>query len=125
MKYRRNYTRLPLIIGLLLVLLMAIPAWGQGIKERMKARVPAIITLKNSGIVGEGYDGYLRFVGAKRDQQNVVQAENADRKIVYESVAKKQSTTAALVGKRRALQLAKIAASGHYLQKPDGTWYKK
>ncbi len=126
MIHETKWLRVSVAAGLLLVFFTLLPAWGgEGIKERMKARVPAIIALKNRGIIGEGYDGFLHFVGASREGKDIVNAENRDRRTVYEAVAARQSTTVQVVGRRRALQLVKIASPGHYLQKPDGSWYRK
>jgi uncharacterized protein YdbL (DUF1318 family) len=95
------------------------------IKARMAKRLPVINQLKAKGIVGENNQGYLQFVGSKKEKADVVNAENADRKKVYEAIAKQQKTTAALVGKRRAAQIAQIAGKGEWIQSADGKWKKK
>lgn len=100
-------------------------AWGQDIKTRMRDRLPVITDLKARGIIGEDNQGYLAFMKVKNEKKGVVDSENADRKRVYEAIAKKQGTTAHLVGQRRALQIAEKANPGEWLQKADGTWYKK
>ena len=114
-------------ISLLLVSLLfsSASAFGEDIKARMKARLPIIVELKAKSIVGEDFKGYLQFVGQKRKKEDVVNAENADRKKVYAAIAKKQGTTAELVGKRRAIQIAKKAKSGEWLQNQSGKWYQK
>ena len=100
-------------------------AFGEGIKARMKARMPAILELKDKGIVGEDKNGYLQFVGQKKEKADLIAAENADRKKVYSHIAKQQGTTAQLVGERRALQIAKKAKPGTWLQDQSGKWYQK
>ncbi len=100
-------------------------AFGEGIKARMKARLPAILELKDKGIVGEDKNGYLQFVGQKKAKADLIAAENADRKKVYSHIAKQQGTTAQLVGERRALQIAKKAKPGTWLQDQSGKWYQK
>ncbi len=52
-------------------------------------------------------------------------AENKDRQMVYDAIAKQQGTTAAVVGQRRALQIAKKAKPGEWLQDADGKWVQK
>ena len=47
----------------------------------------------------------------KNGKKAVVNSENTDRKLVYEAIAKKQGTTADLVGQRRALQIAEESQS--------------
>jgi uncharacterized protein YdbL (DUF1318 family) len=100
-------------------------AFGESIKDRMKARLPAILELKDKGIVGEDKNGYLQFVGQVKEKEDVIAAENADRKKVYSHIAKQQGTTAQLVGERRALQIAKKAKPGTWLQDQSGKWYQK
>jgi uncharacterized protein YdbL (DUF1318 family) len=100
-------------------------AFAESIKARMKARLPAILELKEKGVVGEDKNGYLQFVGQKKEKEDLIAAENADRKKVYSHIAKQQGTTAQLVGERRALQIAKKAKPGTWLQDQSGKWYQK
>jgi len=95
------------------------------IKQRMIARLPVIKSLKDKGIVGENNKGYLEFIGQKKEQADVVEAENNDRQQVYEAIAKQQSTTVEVVGRHRAAQIAEKAQSGEWLQDANGKWYKK
>lgn len=100
-------------------------AFAESIKARMKARLPAILELKEKGVVGEDKNGLLQFVGQKKEKEDLIAAENADRKKVYSHIAKQQGTTAQLVGERRALQIAKKAKPGTWLQDQSGKWYQK
>ena len=100
-------------------------AFAESIKARMKARLPAILELKEKGVVGEDKNGFLQFVGQKKAKEDLIAAENADRKKVYSHIAKQQGTTAQLVGERRALQIAKKAKPGTWLQDQSGKWYQK
>jgi uncharacterized protein YdbL (DUF1318 family) len=93
----------------------------EDIKERMKNRLTAINALKADGMVGENKDGYLEFLGEKK-QEDVVKAENEDREKVYRAIAKQQGTTAEVVGKRRALQIAEGANPGEWVQDDNGAW---
>lgn len=112
-----------LIFGLFMV--SAASAGADSLKERMAGRLPQILALKDKGVVGEDKQGYLQFVGAAREKADLVQAENADRKQVYQAIAKQQGTTVELVGLRRAQQIVEIAKPGHWLQDGNGSWYKK
>ena len=111
-----------LIIGFLV---LGVTAFADDIKARMKSRLPVIKKLKAQGIVGEDNKGYLQFVGGKKTKADVVAAENKDRQTVYGAIAKQQGTTAELVGKRRALQIANKAAPGEWVQDADGKWIQK
>ena len=121
----KRVTSSSIIIILSVILLSATSAFTQDIKERMKNRLPVIIELKNNGIIGENSLGYLEFVGAAREKQEVVMAENKDRETVYKAIAGKQKTTADKVGKRRAQQIAQKADTGEWLKNEKGKWYKK
>ena len=100
-------------------------AMAEGIQARMKARLPVIKALKSEGIIGENSRGFLEFVGNKKKQADVMQAENKDRQKVYAAIAKKQGVTAEVVGKRRALQIMQNARLGEWLQNEQGQWYQK
>ncbi len=108
-----------LIIGFFV---LGATAFADDIKARMKNRLPVIKKLKADGIVGEDNKGYLQFVGGNKAKEDVVAAENKDRKTVYSAIAKQQGTTAELVGKRRALQIAKKAVPGEWVQDAGGNW---
>jgi uncharacterized protein YdbL (DUF1318 family) len=107
------------------IFIMAATAIAEDIKARMKARLPIIAELKDRGIVGETFTGYLAFLGNKKEKEDVIAAENSDREKVYAAIAKQQGTTAELVGKRRALQIAQKAKPGEWLEDAKGQWYQK
>lgn len=112
-----------LIAGL--VFALAAPAVAQDIKARMRARLPEIIKLKAQGIVGEDNQGYLAVLKNAGEQQEVVDAENQDRRKIYAAIAKKQGTTPVLVGQRRAMKIAQKADSGTMIQDTSGNWRQK
>ena len=113
---QKNTFLLSLFIALITVFLFVQPGYSASIKERMAGRIPAITSLKNSGVVGENNKGYLEFRGAKKSQQ-LVQDENKDRGVVYKAIAKKQGAAANLVGKRRAQMIAQKGKAGQWFQK--------
>ena len=115
------------ILFLLLIsfLLSATCQANDDIKNRMKARIPSLTALKAQGIIGENSSGYLELRKADKSQEALIKAENDDRRKVYEAIARQQGAETALVGSRRALQIAGQAAAGTWLQKADGTWYQK
>ncbi|MBI9092528.1 MAG: YdbL family protein [Desulfobacterium sp.] len=100
-------------------------AFANNIKQRMKQRLPVIVTMKSQGIVGENANGYLAFVTARRAHEDVVASENKDRKTVYSAIAAQQGVGIATVEKRRALQIANRAKKGEFLKNESGVWYKK
>ncbi len=100
-------------------------AWGQDIKNRMRARLPEIVAMKSSGAVGENNQGYLAILKKAAANAAVVQAENQDRSTIYAAIAKKQGVSPELVGQRRALQIAQKADPGTWIQGADGKWKQK
>ena len=121
---RRTFTKI-LALMLIGIFVAGISAFADDIKARIKQRLPIIKELKAQGIVGENNKGYLEFVGGKQAKADVVAAENKDRQTVYAAIAKQQGTTAELVGQRRALQIAKNADKGEWVQDASGKWIKK
>jgi uncharacterized protein YdbL (DUF1318 family) len=121
---QKNTFLLSLFISLITVLLFVQPGYSASIKERMAGRIPAITSLKDSGVVGETNKGYLEFRAAKKSTK-LVADENKDRGVVYKAIAKKQGVSADLVGKRRAKMITQKGKSGQWFQKNDGSWYKK
>lgn len=117
-----------LIITLIGVVLMCTSSRAQdisAIKVQMEKRLPLIVELKSKGIVGEDKMGYLQFVGGKREKEDIVQAENQDRRKVYEAIAQKEGVTLEQVGQRRALQIANKTRKGEWLQDQTGKWHQK
>jgi len=121
-------TQFTVLFSLVLVVLLASSACAQNlesVKAGMLARKGTIDALKNQGAVGEGNDGYLHVRAASAEANKVVGAENGDRRVVYAAIAKNEGVPIEIVAKRRAIQIAGITAPGHWLQKEDGSWYKK
>lgn len=126
----RKYSVFYAVIALFTLLIFSTEgrcfAGADDIKARMQERLPAIVQMKADGIIGENNKGFLEFVpGAAKQDEGVVTAENKDRQMVYDAIAKQQATTADLVGERRAFQIAERAEPGEWLQDASGKWYKK
>ena len=122
----KNLLRMLALIVTLSVMAGGALAGGDPIKDRMLARLPEVNALKAKGMLGENNKGYLEFVGGKQETAAaLVASENADRGQVYAAIAKQQGTSAELVGKRRAMQIAESAAPGAWLQNTNGSWQQK
>jgi len=104
-----------------------LPARAQdlgAVKARMSQRLSQVDALKSKGAVGENNRGLLEVRGGG-DAASVVSAENADREVVYAALAKQTGSSADQVGRARAKQIAAGSAAGVWLQRDDGSWYKK
>ncbi len=95
------------------------------LKAGFKERLPIIKELRISNIIGESNEGYIVYRVNDKKQEQVINAENKARKILYKLIAKKEGVSINLVGKRRAKQIAKKAKSGEWIQTPNGDWTKK
>ena len=96
------------------------------LKERMKERLPKIESLWKADKIGEGNKGFLvARVKLATDEEKLIAAENADRRIVYTAIARSTGETPEKVGVQRAIQIAARAGKGLWLQSPNGDWYKK
>lgn len=125
MKRKIFTAMISLLLSFMLISGASAFAGANEIKARMMARLGDISTLKAQGVVGENNRGYLEFRSGDRSKAAVVNAENSDREEVYSQIAQQQGTTADLVGKRRALQIAQTARPGEWLQDGNGRWYQK
>jgi len=111
-------------------LLFAAPAPADeldDLKERFRERAGELLTLKNDGKVGETYLGYVEAVkdtNLSPAAQKIVDAENKDRKRLYQIIAEQQKTTAERVAERNALRNFSQARKGHWLKTKDG-WMRK
>ena len=116
-----------LALNLTALLLLITPAAQAGsVKERMKARAPAILNLKAQGLVGENNQGYLEVRGAGGgNAAALVEAENEDRRLVYKAIAAKTGGSVEQVGQRAAARRAEVAGGGEWIQKPGGEWFQK
>jgi uncharacterized protein YdbL (DUF1318 family) len=95
------------------------------VKARMAQRLPQIDQLKAQGVVGENNRGMMELRGGDVDAGDAVAAENRDRGIVYAEIARQTGTSVEQVARHRARQIASLSAPGVWLQKDDGSWYKK
>lgn len=118
-----------LFFFLLIPLMLPAQAFADSAAEaadRIKERLPMIDTMKAAGEVGENAKGFLEArkpVGPR--QTAVIEAENADRGIIYDSVARKTGQSPQEVGQQRAIRITELARAGVWLQKPSGEWYQK
>lgn len=114
-----------LVVLFLLTALFSTNACAASVKERMKARVPAINSLKDQKIVGENSSGYLQYLSGNQPQKDLVNAENNDRTEVYTAIAKKEGASVADVGKSAARSFVQRGEKGHMFQSPSGQWVQK
>jgi uncharacterized protein len=124
-----NYSsmlRTILMLAALVVTAAVAPAQDLGaVRARMAERLPQIDSMKAAGAIGEDNQGFVAVREARDNAGALVSAENADRRVVYDSIAKQTGAPAETVGRQRAQQIAAQSAAGVWLQRPDGNWYRK
>jgi uncharacterized protein YdbL (DUF1318 family) len=94
-------------------------------KAAMRERVPALDRLKATGAVGEANTGLVAVRTASADTEALVAAENADRAVLFADLARRNGGTVEAAGREFARQLARASKPGVWLQRDDGTWYRK
>jgi hypothetical protein len=96
------------------------------VKQRMAQRLSAVDALRDRGAVGENNRGFLEARGALSGAESqTVADENSDRGAVYAALAQQTGSSADLVGRARAKQIAQGSKPGVWLQRESGDWYKK
>lgn len=114
------------LVGFLLAATASAQDSEEAIKARMQDRLSSIVALKVDGKVGENNKGFLE----QRDELNseqteLMNAENSDRRALYNILASRLGYSVAVIGEQRAIQIRNNAPNGVWLQAPDGSWYKK
>lgn len=108
------------------------------LKGRMKQRIVALDRLRAGGKVGETYAGLVDVVKSSYAKERVdpadsksgtiddfLEAENKDRKALFELIAKETKVTAAEVGKQNGIRSLEKANDDHWLKLDDGRWVQK
>jgi uncharacterized protein YdbL (DUF1318 family) len=96
-----------------------------------RLRSGEIQQLKNDRVIGEDRDGYLGLRRKPTDAaylkyaQDVVNAENADRTVLYLTNAQSQHVPLEQVEETYAKLWSDRAFPGEWVQKEDGTWTQK
>jgi uncharacterized protein YdbL (DUF1318 family) len=104
--------------------LMALAAASLGVAAA--AQTPAVDAARQSGVVGERFDGYLGFVTvpapAVRSQVNTI---NIRRRSLYSNFAASRGVTPADVGITAGCQLLARIEPGQYYLLTDGRWRRR
>jgi uncharacterized protein YdbL (DUF1318 family) len=108
------------------------------LKERMKQRAPLLDRLRVEQKVGETFEGLVEPVkasygGEKADPRDpksqtiseVVDAENRDRRALFEIIAKETNVAPAEVGKQNGIRNLERASAQQWFKLQDGKWVQK
>jgi uncharacterized protein len=103
------------------------PAVERAITNRQN-RYSDLQALKSQGAVGENSRGYVEALSDAAGVQAVVQAENQDRKVIYQTIAEQNnlgSSGFAVIETIFGEVQREKARPGESIQNPTGEWVKK
>lgn len=83
--------------------------------------------LKNKGLIGENNQGYVEPLSEDKEAKALAKAENADRKVIYSTIADQNGLTGAIetIEKVFARVQRDKAEAGQKVQMEDGEWVVK
>lgn len=107
----------------------------QGLKNQIRDRFPRLIPFFQKGTIGEGKTGLIEIrdtkglsATEKNDLKPLVEAENRDRRALYQEVARSMNIPSDLTSKVQRIFAEKWQKSsdrGWWIQKEDGQWVQK
>lgn len=107
-------------ISLCLTILAVLAALGGA-----PAAAASLDELRQSGAVGERYDGYVVVRSGAAGAADVAAQVNAKRRRIYETRAKEQGISTTQVGVVYAPKIFSGAPAGTWFQAADGSWRRK
>lgn len=115
-----------LTVFLLVFVSLASLAGAQDAVSRMRDRLPEIDALKAAGVIGETFEGMVAArTQVTEGQRALIEAENADRRELYELVARRSGQSVEEVGQQRAVRIAQQSRPGIWLRNRRGDWTQK
>jgi len=99
----------------------------QAALDNRRSRFEQLRALKGKGVVGENNHGYLQVLVADPQASALVEAENSDRRVIYNTIAQQNGLTQALgaIESVFAQVQADKAEAGDKVQTEDGRWISK
>lgn len=96
--------------------------------ENRRSRYEQLQDLKKQGLVGENNKGYISVLKHNIDIIGVIEAENQDRKVIYETIAVQNQLGSGAIGvieKAFANVQREKARPGEKVQLENGDWVSK
>ncbi|WP_028573923.1 YdbL family protein [Desulfonatronovibrio hydrogenovorans] len=114
----------------MVVFIISSPAYAQSKDEvtaSMRDRYPALQEAKNNGLVGEAWTGLAALVDqdAPASVQNLVNAENNDRRRLFQIIAQETGTSVEEVARQNRIRMYRLAEDNHFLQDQNRQWVRK
>ncbi len=98
---------------------------AEAAKARGAERQTQLAAFLAQGLLGENNQGFVDLRGRDLAAGDLMAEENKYRREAYAAIAKESGSSPERVGRARARQIAESSPAGVWLQRPDGTWYKK
>lgn len=95
----------------------------ESVTQSIKARYRELYKAKLQGRIGETIDGFVATVKGGNDP--LVEAENADRRTLYQLLAKKEGVSVDEVARTAGARNFRNASPEEWLRGPDGQWLQK
>ena len=110
--------------------ILNVPAFARSKDEvtaSMRDRYPALQEAKNSGYVGEAWTGLTALVNpdASSGAQTMVDAENNDRRALFQMIARETGTSVEEVARQNRIRMYRLAGENHFLQDRNRQWVRK
>lgn len=125
---RHRSTKLLLIIFSVLFG-ATLPAQAQteaALLASMEARLPELMDLKLSGMVGETNRALVEARQTlRRAERRLIADENRDRTAHYNLIAQRLGIAVAVVQQKRAEQIRQSSPKGIWIQSDSGDWYRE
>ena len=95
--------------------------------ESRRNRFDQLAGFKAKGVIGENNQGYVEFLGGDNSAKALADAENNDRRIIYQTIAEQNDLKDAIatIEKVFAQVQRDKAQSGDKIQAEDGQWVSK
>lgn len=97
----------------------------ESVTKSMQARYRDLYKAKLQGKIGETIEGFVAAVQGGGDVQSLINAENADRRKLYQLLAKKEGVTVDEVAQTAAARNFRNAGPEEWLRGPNGKWVQK
>ena len=96
----------------------------KGALDNRRDRFDKLRELKASGAIGENNHGYVEVLKKEGDGQSIADAENKDRKVIYQTIAEQNGLDNAIATIETVFAQVQRdkAEAGDRIQLEDGTW---
>ena len=127
---KKHTYAISIFLVFLITCVLSASAFAQSKNEvtaSMRDRHPTLQTAKDNGYAGEAWTGLVALVDsdAPTDVQGLVNAENNDRRMLFQIIARETGTSIEEVARQNRIRMYRLAGDNHFLQDPNRQWVRK